>query len=310
MRSFLISVALSGIAAMHCGCRGSAAEAKPAAREAVAAAAKSSQPIAPPVLTSLSDVQKRQIHQMVHQILAAQEVEARAAAALAASDAASDSLRKTIHALQEAEEVVLENVQCADFTGYRAIRPVRVGDSYAFFYDQEQGSLESTNRPLDLGIQGNGFFVVSVVGDTGPAYTRNGNFFVNSRQQLVLGIGEGYALQPPVLVPSGVTDISISEDGLISVEVPAETVKRTIGQIKLARFRNGDRLKRLGGTLFLPSDASGPPILCTPGSDGAGRIEQSFLEASNVDLVREQLRLRFLTDWREAIQHAIDSRPH
>jgi flagellar basal body rod protein FlgF len=310
MRSFQISVALSVIAWTHCGCRGSGTEVKPAVREAVAIAAKSTQPIATPVPTSLSDVKKRQIHQMVHQILAAQQVEARAAAALAASDAASDSLRKTLHALQKAEKVVLENVQCADFTGYRAIRPVMVGDSYVFLYDQEQGSLESTNRPLDLGIQGDGYFVVSVVGDTGPAYTRNGNFFVNNRQQLVLGMGEGYALQPPVAIPNGVTDISITEDGLISVQVPGATVKRTVGQIKLARFRNGDRLKRLGGCLFLASEASGSPILCTPASDGAGRIEQSFLEASNVDLVREQLRLRFLTDWREAIQHAIDSGAH
>jgi flagellar basal-body rod protein FlgG len=159
--------------------------------------------------------------------------------------------------------------------------------------DLEQGSLESTNRPLDVGIQGNGFFAVQLlngVGD-GIGYTRNGNFFVNSKQELVLGIGEGYRLVPPITVPTGITDISIGEDGTIAVQPPGQVPKRTIGQLKLTQFVNPQGLKLLGGSIYLPTDSSGPPIVSIPGQDGAGKIEQSFLESSNVDPVKELVTL-------------------
>src|SRR4051812_19046425 len=84
--------------------------------------------------------------------------------------------------------------------------------------DLEQGSLESTNRNLDVGISGPGFFkvkVLSTIGD-GTAYTRNGNFFVNKDGELVLGMGDGYKLDPPITIPNNTTDISISEDGEVS----------------------------------------------------------------------------------------------
>src|SRR5215210_2644507 len=79
--------------------------------------------------------------------------------------------------------------------------------------DLEQGSLENTNRPLDLGISGNGFFKVKILDSIGKGfgYTRNGNFFVNNEGQLVLGMGDGYKLDPPVTIPPGVTEISVSE---------------------------------------------------------------------------------------------------
>ena len=83
--------------------------------------------------------------------------------------------------------------------------------------DLEQGSLENTGRPLDVGIEGNGFFKVKILDSIGDGfgYTRNGNFFVNNQGDLVLGMGDGYKLQPPIQIPQGTTDISISESGIV-----------------------------------------------------------------------------------------------
>ena len=159
--------------------------------------------------------------------------------------------------------------------------------------DLEQGSLESTNRPLDIGIQGNGFFAVKLmdgVGD-GIGYTRNGNFFINDKNELVLGMGEGYRLVPPITIPSGVTDINIGQDGTIQVSVPGQLNKRTIGQFQIAQFVNPQGLKLLGGSIYQATDSSGPPIVGQPGQNGAGTTMQSFLEASNVDPVKELVTL-------------------
>ena len=92
--------------------------------------------------------------------------------------------------------------------------------------DTEQGSLENTGRPLDISISGNGFYKIKIL-DTigsGEGYTRNGNFFRNNKGQLVLGLGDGYQLVPPITVPNGTTDVSIGEDGIIEVVVAGSLV--------------------------------------------------------------------------------------
>src|SRR3954447_20467124 len=93
--------------------------------------------------------------------------------------------------------------------------------------DLEQGSLENTNRPLDLGITGNGFFKVKILDSIGNGfgYTRNGNFFVNNEGQLVLGMGDGYKLDPPINIPAGVTEISVSDGGTVQVLEPGKETK-------------------------------------------------------------------------------------
>src|SRR5215218_4092493 len=104
--------------------------------------------------------------------------------------------------------------------------------------DLEQGSLERTDRPLDVGIEGQGFFKVKVmdtVGD-GTAYTRNGNFFVNNEGELVLGMGDGYRIIPPVNIPPDATDISISNDGNISVIRAGQQNPTNVGQLRLTTF--------------------------------------------------------------------------
>src|SRR3982750_965731 len=89
--------------------------------------------------------------------------------------------------------------------------------------DTEQGSLESTGRPLDVAISGPGFFKVKLLDSigNGVGYTRNGAFFVNDKNELVLGIGDGYRLIPPVPIPAGPPDLRISQNGIINYNRPA-----------------------------------------------------------------------------------------
>src|SRR5687768_4244956 len=125
--------------------------------------------------------------------------------------------------------------------------------------DLEQGSLVNTGRPLDVGIQGDGFFRVKImdtIGD-GTAYTRNGNFFVNNEGELVLGIGDGYKLIPPVTIPINSTDVTISQDGNIQVLVAGQNTPQSVGQLELSQFVNPNGLKLLGGSLYTETEASG-----------------------------------------------------
>jgi flagellar basal-body rod protein FlgG len=159
--------------------------------------------------------------------------------------------------------------------------------------DLSQGSLENTGRDLDVGIQGTGFFrvkVLSTLGD-GTAYTRNGNFFVNNQGQLVVGMGDGYTLIPPITIPTGVTNITISQDGNVTGIKPGATAQSQIWQITINQFVNPQGLNLLGGSLYQETQASGPPITSNPGDQGSGELLQNFLESSNVDPVSELVTL-------------------
>jgi flagellar basal-body rod protein FlgG len=159
--------------------------------------------------------------------------------------------------------------------------------------DLEQGSMENTGRQLDVAIEGNGFFKVKIldtVGD-GVGYTRNGNFFVNNQSELVLGMGDGYKLIPPITLPSGATNISISKDGIIECVKAGQNAKTRVGQLQISQFVNPEGLNLMGGSIYVPTDASGPSIDSKPGETGAGTILQGFLEGSNVDPVKELVTL-------------------
>lgn len=156
-----------------------------------------------------------------------------------------------------------------------------------------QGSLERTDRPLDVGIQGPGFFRVQIldtIGD-GTAFTRNGNFFVNRDGELVLGVKDGPRLIPPIDIPPDAVEINISLDGTISVLRAEQTVAQVVGQLQLFQFVNPNGLDQLGGSLYQETEASGPPIQSDPGEDGTGEILQGYLESSNVDPVKELVTL-------------------
>ena len=159
--------------------------------------------------------------------------------------------------------------------------------------DLAQGSLERTDRPLDVGISGTGFFRVKVMPTLGDgfAYTRNGNFFVNNDGELVLGMGDGYRLDPPISLPNDAVEINITEDGVISVTRAGQTDKTTVGQLELTTFINPQGLHLLGGGLYQVTEASGDPITGRAGENGTGKILQAHLESSNVDPVKELVTL-------------------
>ena len=104
-------------------------------------------------------------------------------------------------------------------------------------------------------------------------------------------MGDGYKLIPPIKLPTGVTDVNISKDGSIEVVVAGSNKPTAVGRLKLTQFPNPSGLKLLGGSIYVPSEASGEAIDSFPGEDGAGTTRQGVLESSNVDPVKELVTL-------------------
>ena len=125
----------------------------------------------------------------------------------------------------------------------------------------------------------------------GIGYTRNGNILVNSNGDLVVNLGEGYKLDPPINVGTGVTDITVAADGTVTTSKGVTNVKTKVGQIQLAQFENPHGLNILGGGIYTETDSSGKPTQTTPGKDGTGFLQAGFLESSNVDPVKELVTL-------------------
>ena len=155
-----------------------------------------------------------------------------------------------------------------------------------------QGAAKQTGQPLDVAIEGQGFFQVldPSTGDT--LYTRAGNFSVNPNGDVVLGSAEtGRLLEPSISIPEDATAVSISPEGIVSVKQPGSIQASQVGQIELAQFINPQGLLKLGENLYAETDASGTARLGNPGQDGAGVLRQNALEASNVEPVRELIDL-------------------
>jgi len=128
-----------------------------------------------------------------------------------------------------------------------------------------QGNYKQTEVPLDLVIEGKGFF--QVIGPDGNlAYTRAGAFKQDSQGRIVTA--DGFRLQPDIIIPSEATDVSISPDGTVEIVTPDQNAPQTIGNIELVRFPNPSGLKNMGRGLFSPSGSSGQIITGTPGQNG------------------------------------------
>lgn len=151
-----------------------------------------------------------------------------------------------------------------------------------------QGNAEKTDNPLDMMIQGDGFFQVQQADGT-TAYTRSGSFKLDGDGNIVTS--NGRFLLPEITVPEDATSINIREDGTVSVQIPGQTDPQEIGQIELAKFVNPAGLRSLGASLFEETTASGDPQVAIPGEDGLGNLRQGFLETSNVDVVRSLTKL-------------------
>ncbi len=152
-----------------------------------------------------------------------------------------------------------------------------------------QGTVVSTSNPLDIMIEGDGFFQLRMPDGT-IKYTRDGSFKLDADRSVVTS--GGYRLEPEVTVPEDAVELSISRDGIISVMVSGDDANvQEIGQMELARFPNAAGLSARGSNLFSESPASGTPLLSNPGLDGMGQTTSGFLEMSNVETVDELVNM-------------------
>jgi len=150
------------------------------------------------------------------------------------------------------------------------------------------GEVENTGRELDLAIQGDGFFQVTVPGG-GVRYTRDGALHLNADGGLVTS--SGYLLDPAISIPTDARAISIGTDGTVSVFAGDTNTATVAGTINLVRFANPAGLSSEGQNLLSETEASGSPETGTAGQNGFGTIQQSFLERSNVQMVKELVNL-------------------
>jgi flagellar basal-body rod protein FlgG len=151
-----------------------------------------------------------------------------------------------------------------------------------------KGDLQQTGNTLDLAIEGDGFFQVTLPsGETG--YTRAGTFKKNSQGQVVTS--DGFLIQPQITVPQNATNIIVGVDGLVSATIAGQSQPQQLGTLELARFINPAGLLSQGRNIFLPTQASGDAITGTAGRDGLGTLIQGFVEGSNVNVVEEMVGL-------------------
>jgi flagellar basal-body rod protein FlgG len=158
----------------------------------------------------------------------------------------------------------------------------------------EQGAVQTTNRDLDLLIDGDGFFQVHVDDDItegGIAYTRAGNFVKNSDGDIVLATDQGRRLIPNIQIPPDATGITFGNDGTVSVTVAGSNTPQQLETLQLATFINPAGLKQIGENLYAPTAASGQAVIGDPLKEGRGGIRQGALEGSNVDPVVELVNL-------------------
>lgn len=151
-----------------------------------------------------------------------------------------------------------------------------------------QGEYKQTKNELDMAIEGDGFFQVTMP-DGETAYTRAGAFKLNRDGQIVTS--DGYLLEPEISFPSDTMQIAIGADGTVSIQQAGDSQVSEVGSIELARFVNPAGLNSIGRNLYLPTSASGDAITGSAGEEGLGTIAQGFLEMSNVNVVEEMVNL-------------------
>jgi flagellar basal-body rod protein FlgF len=152
------------------------------------------------------------------------------------------------------------------------------------FKDLSQGPTEQTKNPLDVAIDGGGFLAVQT--PAGERYTRDGSLQINNQGQLVTASGN------PVLGTSGPIvfqptdhDVSIASDGNITVVDGVNRVDSVRGKLRLVSFTDAQKLLKEGGNLY----SAGAGTAAQP--DLASRVQQGFIEKSNVNSVAEMSRM-------------------
>jgi len=194
----------------------------------------------------------------------------------------------------EFEDLLYQNIkEPGAQSGANAISPtgVQVGlgvKTSSVAKDFEVGSPKVTGNPLDLMIEGSGFFPVQMPNGQ-VAYTRDGTFKKDATGRIV--DKNGNILQPEIVVPPGTTGIDLGSNGIVNVTVGNNNDAQQIGQVQLVNFVNPAGLRAIGKNLYVPSNASGAPINGQPGENGLGTIAQGQLEASNVNIVDEMVSM-------------------
>ena len=152
-----------------------------------------------------------------------------------------------------------------------------------------QGNFQQTGNPLDLVIQGKGFFQVRLP-DGSLAYSRDGGFQFDRDGNIVTA--NGNALEPQISIPPQAQSITVAGDGTVSYTQPGQTASQVAGQIQLAMFANPAGMNSIGQNLFQPTDASGDPTVGNPGGqEGLGSLMQGYVEGSNVSVVEEFINM-------------------
>ncbi len=160
-------------------------------------------------------------------------------------------------------------------------------DAVSVYRGFSQGDFQQTDAPLDLAIEGDGFFQVTLP-DGSTAYTRTGSFKMDSEGRIVTS--EGYTVLPDITVPTDTLALTISPQGEINVQ-PGSTTPTLLGTLELARFTNSAGLNSLGKNLYQTTAASGDPTVGSPGLDGFGTVLQGALEGSNVNIAEEMVNM-------------------
>jgi flagellar basal-body rod protein FlgG len=151
-----------------------------------------------------------------------------------------------------------------------------------------QGNMQQTGNSKDIAINGQGFFQVQMPDGT-TAYTRDGSFQTNAQGQLVTS--SGYQVIPAITVPNNATSLTIGSDGVVSITVAGQTNSQQLGSMQIATFINPAGLDAKGENLFSETASSGAPNVAQPGLNGAGTLNQGYVEASNVNVVQELVNM-------------------
>ncbi len=194
----------------------------------------------------------------------------------------------------EFQDLLYETLMPAGNTQYSQAPPlneVQIGSGTELVSTTKifsQGDIKQTNNPLDIAINGDGFFVIRKP-DNSYAFTRDGSFQLDSKGQIVTS--QGYILEPGFNIPQDAVGISVTRDGIINAIIGTNNEEQPLGQIELARFVNPAGLKSIGDNLFVETPASGKMSLETPGFNNTGELIQSHIESSNVDIVEEMINM-------------------
>lgn len=164
-------------------------------------------------------------------------------------------------------------------TGVRPVSTVRI---------QTQGNLQQTSNNFDVALQGSGFFQV-LMPDGTTGYTRDGSFQKDAQGQMVTSAG--YPVQPAITIPADALSVTIGKDGTVSVTQPGATGATQVGAMQVATFVNPTGLQAVGENLYLETSASGTATPTTPGTNGAGSLNQGYVETSNVNVAEELVSL-------------------